>query len=342
MHHHAFVRNLNAQYVEEYWKYDYFTTYALGMEPASGLKFYSARSTLLPGVECVHAYVDVGGEVSDKGLHCWLEGGGGGSDLPPSDGFPDQPIPDRTDNDGGIPGGGTGLGPSNDPIVKKVVYNASALTDSQIQKLKEAITVMEDICMVDALMGEMNSQGNTIGFVNIDPALDAIGAEASYRPEKNMLSFPSTDKITPQALLHEYFHFYQTKKNNSQVQGKNGVMEIERNIYYDIVFTCMYFESGGDYNVWEYQPDVKLNNCMTRSKDIYDEYDNWLKQIYGVLKSGGTILITGKDLEKWGNLYKEYATNSEYNKYDYAVGNYKIVINDALKLGVNGSNNCLK
>lgn len=145
--------------------------------------------------------------------------------------------------------------------------------------------------------------------------------------------------LPPQALLHEYFHFYQTKKNKEIVAGKNGVMEIERNIYYDVVFTCMYYQSNKtDYGVWTYQPDATLNNCMTGEN--YKKYQDWLESIYNTLKNGGTVTITRKDLEDWGNLYKENTANSVYRTYDYSAANYVIAINDALKLNL--SNNCIK
>lgn len=337
LYHFPFVRTCDAQYVEEYWKFDYFTTYALGKEPASGLKFYhNSRWTTPPAPElnCTHAYVVIGGVSYDKGIHCWWDEGSGG-DYTPSPEFPPQPI-----LPGDAPGGGGfgGVGPVYDPVINKIA-SASTLTETQFEKLREAIEVMEDICMVDALMGEMKSQGKTISIVNIDSQLSAKGAEASYKPNSNTLSFASEDNITPQALLHEYFHFYQTKKNKEIVAGKNGVMEIERNIYYDVVFTCMYYQSNKtDYGVWTYQPDATLNNCMTGEN--YKKYQDWLESIYNTLKNGGTVTITRKDLEDWGNLYKENTANSVYRTYDYSAANYVIAINDALKLNL--SNNCIK
>lgn len=337
LYHFPLVRACDAQYVEEYWKFDYFTTYALGKEPASGLKFYhSPRWTTPPAPElnCTHAYVVIGGVSYDKGIHCWWDEGSGG-DYTPGPEFPPQPI-----LPGEAPGGGGsgGAGPVYDPVINKIA-SAATLTETQFEKLREAIEVMEDICMVDALMGEMKSQGKTISIVNIDSQLSAKGAEASYKPNSNTLSFASEDNITPQALLHEYFHFYQTKKNKDIVAGKNGVMEIERNIYYDIVFTCMYYQSNKtDYGVWTYQPDATLNNCMTGEN--YNKYQDWLESIYNTLKNGGTVTITRKDLEDWGNLYKENTANSVYKTYDYSAANYVIAINDALKLNL--SNNCIK
>lgn len=337
LYHFPLVRTCDFKYVEEYWKFDYFTTYALGKEPADGLKFHNFfRSTTPPGpdVNCTHAYVVIGGVTYDKGIHCWWddEGSDGGNHTPGTE-FPPQPILPE-DAPGG--GGSGGVGPVYDPVINKIASTIT-LTEKQIEKLREAIGVMEDICMVDALMGEMKSQGKTISIVDIDPQISAKG-EACYKPSSNTLSFSSEDKITPQALLHEYFHFYQTQKNKGIVSGKNGVMEIERNIYYDIVFTCMFLQSNTDYGVWTYQPDATLNNCMTGEN--YDNYGKWLKNIYNTLKNGETVTITSKDLEDWGDLYKKNTTNSVYKTYDYSAANYVVAINDALNLNL--SNNCIK
>ena len=110
LYHFPFVRTCDAQYVEEYWKFDYFTTYALGKDPASGLKFYhNSRWTTPPAPElnCTHAYVVIGGVSYDKGIHCWWDEGSGG-DYTPSPEFPPQPI-----LPGDAPGGGGfgGVGP---------------------------------------------------------------------------------------------------------------------------------------------------------------------------------------------------------------------------------------
>ena len=72
----------------------------------------------------------------------------------------------------------------------------------------------------------------------------------------------------------------------------------------------------------------------------YNKYQDWLESIYNTLKNGGTVTITRKDLEDWGNLYKENTANSVYRTYDYSAANYVIAINDALKLNL--SNNCIK
>lgn len=159
------------------------------------MKFYhSPRWTTPPAPElnCTHAYVVIGGVSYDKGIHCWWDEGSGG-DYTPGPEFPPQPI-----LPGEAPGGGGsgGAGPVYDPVINKIA-SAATLTETQFEKLREAIEVMEDICMVDALMGEMKSQGKTISIVNIDSQLSAKGAEASYKPNSNTLSFASEDNITP-------------------------------------------------------------------------------------------------------------------------------------------------
>ena len=72
LYHFTDVRNENAQYVEEYWKFDYFTCYVLGNTPVNGLKFYTESRAVY---KCVHAYITVGEGIyeytEDKGFHCW-------------------------------------------------------------------------------------------------------------------------------------------------------------------------------------------------------------------------------------------------------------------------------
>ncbi|WP_455666860.1 hypothetical protein [Phocaeicola sp.] len=56
------------------WVFDYFTINVLGEKPESGLSFgIKARNE--GEMHCVHSYIEIGGEIFDKGWHCWEDAG---------------------------------------------------------------------------------------------------------------------------------------------------------------------------------------------------------------------------------------------------------------------------
>ena len=77
IYHYILKRPSNTSSIEKTWMFDYFTFTIYDIYPSSGLKFKNISSRAESSVECVHAYIEIGGIEYDKGIHCWEEGGGG-------------------------------------------------------------------------------------------------------------------------------------------------------------------------------------------------------------------------------------------------------------------------
>lgn len=77
IYHYILKRPSNTNSIEKTWMFDYFTITTFNISPSSGLKFKNISSRAESSVECVHAYIEIGGIEYDKGIHCWEEGGGG-------------------------------------------------------------------------------------------------------------------------------------------------------------------------------------------------------------------------------------------------------------------------
>ena len=106
--------------VEEYWKFDYFTIFALGKKPSSGLYFKDVALSRSVSENCQSAYVGVemNGEYEEiiVDVMCWDvddsqflndgESGGGGGGLG-NGGFPSD-VPIDNGSNPGLPPGGTG------------------------------------------------------------------------------------------------------------------------------------------------------------------------------------------------------------------------------------------
>lgn len=153
LYHYTSKRNPESILIEEYWKYDYFTTYALGKEPASGLKFEKLESRTV--YECVRVSVTVGeGEYAytdDKGWYCWEvekeensiehenpDGGGGSGGFDSGVGI--------GGGDGNIGGGGSTSG-SNVAPKAKAIFRNSNMTSSTWGVVEDLLDKIIEDCM---------------------------------------------------------------------------------------------------------------------------------------------------------------------------------------------------
>lgn len=218
-----FTRTRKPEYtlVEEFWKFDYFTVYALGKEPASGLRFHNLNSRaeyecepmssvtasiVENGVE--YSYTDV------KEWHCWPVGedeylqditdpnGGGGSGGGFDSGIP---IDDGFGNGGGDIGG-DGSSNSGSSIAPKAqeMFRNSNMTEQNWKVIEKMLDKITENCMgenlYNALLEKLNGNKLIIQFSDKSSSFD--------HKHGNGINI-NIDYIQSNHLFHEMWHAYQ-------------------------------------------------------------------------------------------------------------------------------------
>ena len=162
LYHFTTKRPLSSDIVAEFWKFDYFTIYALGKKPKSGLSFERVESRTT--YECVHASITVGeGEyehTENKGWHCWQT-----DDKAPDDGdmgsgsgggFPsDIPVEDGEGSGGGgnsgssNPGGDSNDNASGSGVAPKAqaIFRNSNMTEQNWNVIENMLEKIVESCM---------------------------------------------------------------------------------------------------------------------------------------------------------------------------------------------------
>lgn len=160
--------------VEEYWKFDYFTIFALGKKPSSGLYFKDVALSRSVSENCQSAYVGV--EMNEEyeeiivDVMCWDvddsqflndgESGGGGGGLG-NGGFPSD-VPIDNGSNPGLPPGGTGGGSSVPSLAPKAqaIFRNSNMIDANWRVLENMIEKIIENCMgrnlYNGLLEKMN------------------------------------------------------------------------------------------------------------------------------------------------------------------------------------------
>lgn len=265
--------------VEEYWKFDYFTTFALGRQPSSGLEFSELNSRSV--YKCVHAFVTVGeGEYAytdDKGWHCWevesvaylMEdtgpGGGGGSG-----GF-DTGVP--VGGDIGLGGGGggssTGSGTSSGVSVApkaKAIFRNSSMTDENWEVVENMLEKIIENCMgqnlYNTLKEKLNGNTLTIQFVN------DRGSSFSFDGGTSGIKL-SAEYIESNHLLHEMFHAYQAYQETS-ASYQNALINLEIEAHYA---QYLYLKGLEEYPNSKWEKGYKVNQRLIGIANLEDYID---------------------------------------------------------------------
>lgn len=244
LYHFTTKRPLNSNIVAEYWKFDYFTIYALGKKPKSGLSFEHVESRTTS--ECVHASITVGeGEyehTENKGWHCWQTddsapddgdtGSGSGGDGFPSD------IP--VEGDGGSGGGGNSGssspgGDNNDNTSDsgvapkaQAIFRNSNMTEHNWNVIENMLEKIIENCMgqnlYNGLVEKLNGSTLSIQFVNTDySSFHFVNGTSGIKL--------SSQNVESNHLIHEMFHAFQAYKE-TESSYVNAQMNLEIEAHY--------------------------------------------------------------------------------------------------------------
>lgn len=232
-------RNPASNIVAEYWKFDYFTIYALGKKPKSGLSFEHVKSR--SDQNCVNASVTVGeGEYAHTEYmeqHCWSTDDDSESayaDMESDDGsgFPSE-IPIEDSGGGGNSGSTGSGGDSNDDTSDsdaapkaQAIFRNSNMTEQNWGIIERMLDKIIATCMgenlYNALKEKLNGNTLTIQFQNDK------GSSFNYQTGAIKLSAINMES---NHLMHEMFHAYQAYQE-TQESYKNSRLNLEIEAHY--------------------------------------------------------------------------------------------------------------
>lgn len=203
LYHFTDVRNENAQLIEEYWKFDYFTYYALGEEPASGLKFHTESRSV---EKCVNVSVTAGeGELASTSysMVCWEVN-------------EREYIKSALDKSGGSNGGftsGTDLGDDNNLGMGSGGGSGGAGSGSSSTNTISYETIKEKIknklgtnCGISAILERIGGLSGLIGEIMMSK--DYTGGYDA-KNKKILMANGWDGDVTGKTFVEELIHFMQ-------------------------------------------------------------------------------------------------------------------------------------
>lgn len=258
-------------WVEKNWIFDYFTYKVLHKEPSSGLKFYSnaiERTRTVVVIEektCVHAFVEVGGVVTDKGWHCWTTSY-------------EIFIADLKSEDGSSSGGngtiyhgasGGGKIPIFGDDLIAVAPNASKLLQNHNmiqenwQTLEKMVEKIKEKCIGESLYNTLVEILKD-SKINVEIVSDGSAYDASSNTLKIDLSMESNQ------LFHELWHALQALSLGLDVFSKSTLNQEVEAHYAQYLYLKTLSEYKG--SKWEkmYKKDPRLN-AIERLEDYIDK-----------------------------------------------------------------------
>lgn len=273
LYHFTLNRNPQSTIIEEYWKFDYFTTFALGKKPSSGLEFKELESRA--AYKCVQTSVTVGeGEhayTDYKGWYCWEiddtvyfeentepDGGGG------SGGF-DSGVP--VGGDGGTSGGGSNSSSGGNVAPKaQTIFRNSNMTNENWGIIENMLNKILKTCMgqnlYNALKEKLNGNTLTIQFVN-----DKISS-FSFNGSTAGIKL-SAEYMESNHLIHEMFHAYQAYQETS-ASYQNAVINLEIEAHYA---QYLYLKRLKEYPDSKWEKGYKINQRLIGVANLKDYID---------------------------------------------------------------------
>ncbi len=193
------------------------------------------------------------------------------------------------------------------------IKGAGNLLSTDISRLNNAFTSMNNDCMYKNISNQISSRNITMGEVNINSSMIGV---AGWSPSGN-LSFGGSDLITSENLSHEWFHLAQWKLTGVDIFSftNKGMAEFENALFADIRRTV---RAGGNI-------DNLIDHTFACYKGGYEtyrtEYQNWLKSI---TQNGSTYptTINQADFNKWANVFGEVSSYKKTSGYDYSITSY--------------------
>lgn len=300
-----FTRTRKPEYtlIEEYWKFDYFTIFALGKKPASGLSFEQVESRT--EYDCVKVSVTVGeGEYAytdDKGWHCWPVGedeylqdittpGGGESGGGSFDSG--VPIDDGIGNGGGGTGGnGSSSSGSGSASKAQKMFHNDKMTNDEWKAVENMIDSIMTDCMgenlYNALLNKLNGKTLAIEFT------DASSFYFDGRISKIKLN---ASKMESNHLFHEMWHAYQAYKETG-----DSFKKAELNLEIEAHFAQYLYLSNRHKFYGSKKHKVYVDD--NRHRSIAELY--WYVTPKGKLRDGFTLDIVNSHVEYIVNYFHE-------------------------------------
>ena len=320
-------RNPASNIVAEYWKFDYFTIYALGKKTKSGLSFEYVESR--SDQNCVNASVTVGeGEYAhteDKGQHCWSTDDDSESayaDMESDDGsgFPSE-IPIEDNGGGGNSGSAGSGGDSNDntsdldaALKAKAIFRNSNMTEQNWEIIERMLDKIIATCMGENLYNGLKQKlnGNTLTVQFVDDESSSFHFDGNTNVSGIKLSAINMES---NHLMHEMFHAFQAyQETPASYNSANLNLEIE--VHYA---QYLYLKQQKEYpnSDWEYDysSDPRLIS-ISNLRDYIDEYGRLIKpELNDVLDC--QLLVASEVFKK----YPSYA-GSKYNQSRIGIENF--------------------
>ena len=314
LYHFTLNRNPQSNIIEEYWKFDYFTIYALRKKPSSGLYFKDVALSR-SAFNCQYAYVgmEMNGEYEEiiVDVKCFNvddsqflndgESGGGGGGLG-NGGFPSD-VPIDNGSSPGLPPGGTGGNGSVPSLAPKAqaIFRNSKMIDENWQVIENMIEKIIEDCMgqnlYNGLKQKLNGKTLTIQFQNDK------GSSFNYRTGAIKLSAINMES---NHLFHEMFHAYQAYQETPETYS-NSVINLEIEAHYA---QYLYLKKLPEYpgSKWSIEWAEEGRPTLTTSLEFYITHKGEL-----IDDKDGTRLNV--HLNKLINAFKKDSVYSGYN-YD--------------------------
>ena len=264
--------------VEEYWKFDYFTIFALGKKPSSGLYFKDVALSRSVSENCQSAYVGV--EMNEEyeeiivDVMCWDvddsqflndgESGGGGGGLG-NGGFPSD-VPIDNGSNPGLPPGGTGGGGSVPSLAPKAqaIFRNSNMIDANWRVLENMIEKIIKDCMgqnlYNGLVEKLDGKTLTIQFV------EGSGSSFNYTTGDIKISI---ERMESNHLFHEMFHAYQAHQETTETY-RNSVINLEIEAHYA---QYLYLKELKEYPNSKWEKGYNVNQRLIGIANLEDYID---------------------------------------------------------------------
>lgn len=315
------------------WMFDYFTKYALGNTPSSGVSFVpeimvttrAAMETetnpedginsldveVIAVTRCNHIVSYAGGYVYDHGIYCWTEfelyngsdggssggGSGGGYTPPPGDGSYENPGGGSSGS-----GGNIGDGSSTNTPMAKAIFKHPTMIEENWMTLENMLKKIKKNCMGENLY---NALQIAFGKNHINIRFNAAKDGSSFNLDTNTLSL--ADNMESNQLFHELWHAYQACQEGKQNFLASGINQEIEAYYAQYLYVSKLPEYAG--SKWEQKYTQEIRHYTAANlKDYMDAK--------GILMPNKTA----QDLEGYmfytASIFETHGYGESYYKYD--------------------------
>ena len=317
LYHFTRKRPLSDDILEEYWRYDYFTTYALGEKPKNGLIFKSKVNSRAESDDCDDVFVELYYEdpytgenyyyQDYKGTICWDTPGVGdykeNDPISNEDGF-DSEVPTDTIESSGGHSDNNNNSNSVAPMAQSIFRNSNMIDDNWkvIERMIEKI--IKD-CMGQNLYNGLKQKlnGNTLTVQFVDDESSSFHFDGNTNVSGIKLSAINMES---NHLMHEMFHAYQAYQETPETYS-NSVINLEIEAHYA---QYLYLKKLPEYpgSKWSIEWAEEGRPTLTTSLEFYITHKGEL-----IDDKDGTRLNV--HLNKLINAFKKDSVYSGYN-YD--------------------------